>query len=175
MRNGIRKARCEKPRFSDTRQIKIEKFFNKKERKEQFRARFQLNQKKFYITADSRKKLDALIDEIRTQEHRAKYELPTVKHSPELQELFDRHAPKIPKPHQRAIFKRVSGVLLNLLPVVIKTNELKKAHFQDYIDFRLSQLNKHTNQPINFDTINKELYSISSALNAAPLKSSKTV
>lgn len=60
--------------------MKIEKFHNKKENKEQYRARFQLNGKEFRPVADTRKKLNEMVDEIRAQEHRVKYELPVTKH-----------------------------------------------------------------------------------------------
>lgn len=148
--------------------MKIEKFYNKKEKKEQYRARFQLNNKEFYPIADSRKKLLEIVDEIRAQEHRTKYDLPTIKYSPELSDVFDRHAPKIRKEHQRKLFERVARVFLSLLPGGIKITELKKAHFQKYIDLRSSQFGKQTRQPILPETIDKELYAISSALSAAP-------
>jgi hypothetical protein len=68
--------------------MRIEKFLNKKERKEQFRARFQLNGKEFRPVADSRKELSKIIDEIRVNEHRSKYDLPTAKADVTLRRLI---------------------------------------------------------------------------------------
>lgn len=149
--------------------MKIEKFFNKKEGKEQFRARFQLAGKEFEPKADSRKKLLEIVDEIRAQTHRAKYDLPTAEFSPSVSELFNRHKPKIEKPHQRKLFERVTRDFLDLLPAGIKIGELKKAHFQKYIDFRQKKGNYRTGARLNFDTINKELYALSGAFAHAPL------
>lgn len=149
--------------------MKIEKYFDKKEKKEKFRCRFQLNNKEFTPRADTRKRLLEIIDEIRAAEHRSKYELPTVKYSPPLAELFDVHAPRIQKPHQRKIFERVSKTFLSLVPEDIKITELKKSHFQKYIDLRLSQSGVQTKKPISAETVDKELYAISSALKSAPL------
>ena len=59
--------------------MKIERYFDKKENTQKFRARFQLNNKEFYPVADSRKKLLEIIDEIRAMQHRTKYELPVAK------------------------------------------------------------------------------------------------
>lgn len=83
--------------------------------------------------------------------------------------VFEKHLPKIPKPHQRKLFERVSETLLSLLPENIKITELKKAHFQSYIDLRRTQAAKQTKKPVLDETIDKELFSISSALAAAPL------
>lgn len=63
----------------------------------------------------------------------------------------------------------MSETLLSLLPDGIKITELKKAHFQSYIDLRRTQTAKVSKKPVLDETIDKELYSISSALAAAPL------
>ena len=149
--------------------MKIERYFDKKEKKEKFRTRFQLNNKEFYPSADSRKRLSEIIDEIRASVHRSKYDLIVPQFSPTLEQLFTIHAPRIPKPHQRKIFERVSILFLSLIPDDLKITELKKAHFQKYIDLRRSQFGKQTGQPVLDETIDKELYSISSALRSAPL------
>jgi integrase len=82
--------------------------------------------------------------------------------------ILEKHSPKISKKHQRTLFDRVSKILLSVLPKDIKVTELKKAHFQQYIDLRLEQIAKQTKRPVLAETIDKELYSISSALKAAP-------
>src|ERR1044072_9097346 len=68
--------------------MKIEKFLNKKENKEQWRSRFEINNKEFRPVADTRKELNKIIDEIRANEHRSKYDLPTVKADVTLRRLI---------------------------------------------------------------------------------------
>jgi integrase len=82
--------------------------------------------------------------------------------------LVSKHSPKIPKKRQQTLFDRVSTLLLSLLPKEIKIAELKKAHFQIYIDHRLEQIAKPTGKPVLGGTVDKELHCISSALRAAP-------
>lgn len=110
-----------------------------------------------------------MIDEIRAQEHRVKYELPTHKYSNTVQQLFDLHETKIINPHQRKLFERVSKKLLSLLPSDIKIADLKKAHFQKYIDTRLNEYGKQSKKPVKGQTVNRELNTIAAALTAAPL------
>jgi len=152
--------------------MKIEKFYNNKEKKEQYRARFQLNNKEFAPKADTRKKLLEMVDEIRAQEHRTKYELPVTKHFRSVQELFDEHLRRLRLEGDRkkiSIFKRVSEKLVNLLPAGITVSQIKKGHFQKYIDVRLTEKNPQSEQFILPDTINKELSAISVAFKNAQL------
>jgi integrase len=152
--------------------MKIEKFYNKKERKEQYRARFQLNNKEFVPKADTRKKLLEMIDEIRSQEHRTKYELPVAKHFRSVQELFDEHLRRLRAGGDRkkiSIFVRVSEKLMKLLPVDINISQLKKGHFQKYIDVRLAEKNPQSENFILPDTVNKELSAISVVFKNAAL------
>lgn len=152
--------------------MKIEKFLNKKEGKEQYRARFQLNGKEFRPVADTRKKLSDMVDEIRAQEHRVKFDLPVTKHYRDAQELFDEHLRRLKKNGDRkkiSIFERVSKKLMSLLPPDIKINQLKKGHFQKYIDQRLTEKNPQSEAFILPETVNKELSAVSVALKAAPL------
>ncbi|HEY0429028.1 MAG TPA: tyrosine-type recombinase/integrase [Pyrinomonadaceae bacterium] len=152
--------------------MKIKKFYNKKEGKEQYRARFQLSGKEFRPVADARKKLLDMIDEIRAQEHRTKYELPITKHFRTVQELFDEHLRRLRLQGDRkkiSIFKRVSEKLLKLAPPDIKINQIKKGHFQKYIDTRLTEKNPQSEEFILPDTVNKELSAVSVALKNAQL------
>jgi integrase len=152
--------------------MKIEKFHNRKERKEQFRTRFQLNNKEFRPVADSRKKLLEMIDEIRAQEHRVKYDLPVAKHFRTVQELFDEHLRRLRLEGDRkkiSIFVRVSEKLAKLLPGDITINQIKKGHFQKYIDKRLTEKNPQSEEFILPDTVNKELSAISVAFKNAAL------
>lgn len=150
--------------------MKIEKFFNKKAGREQFRARFQLNRREFTPTADSRKQLLAIVDEIRANEQRAKYDLPVAKHFPSVEELFTEHLRRLQLGGDRkkiSIFERVSTAMIAALPVDIRINQVKKGHFQRYIDERLQQKNAQSGAPILAETINKELSAISVAFKNA--------
>ncbi len=113
-----------------------------------------------------------MIDEIRAQEHRVKYELPVTKHFRAVQELFDEHLRRLKKGGDRkkiSIFKRVSERLLKLLPPDVKLNQIKKGYFQKYIDVRLTEKNSQSENFILPDTVNKELSAISVAFKKAPL------
>lgn len=152
--------------------MKIEKFFNKKESKDQFRARFQLNGKEFRPVADTRKKLNEIIDELRAGQHREKYDLPTVKHFRTVAELFEEHLRRLKLEGDRkkiSIFKRVSEKLLDLLPPGILISQLKKAHFQKYIDQRLTEKNPQSEKFILPETVNKERSAIAVAFRNAAL------
>lgn len=152
--------------------MKIEKFFNKKESKEQYRTRFQLNNKEFYPVADSRKELNKIIDEIRAAEHRSRYDLPVIKHYPTVEELFDEHLKRLKKDGDRkkiSIFERVTEKLEKLLPIEIKINEIKKGHIQKYIDQRLAEKNPQSKKFILPETVNKELSAVSVAFKNAHL------
>jgi integrase len=117
----------------------------------------------------SRKTLLDTIDEICAHQHRSDFELPISQDSPFLSELFNRHLPKIPKKQQRLIAARVFKLFLTTNSDRLKITELKKAHFQKYIDYRLTEISAQTKRSISPQTVNKELYAISSALTSAPL------
>ncbi|HEY0461265.1 MAG TPA: tyrosine-type recombinase/integrase, partial [Pyrinomonadaceae bacterium] len=134
--------------------------------------RFELNGKTFRPVADTRKKLNEMIDEIRAQEHRIKFDLPVTKHYRTVQEVFDEHLRRLKKSGDRkkiSIFERVSKKLMKLLPPDIKINQLKKGHFQKYIDLRLAEKNPQSEAFILPETVNKELSAVSVAFKSAPL------
>lgn len=139
-----------------------------------WRARFELNKKTFRPKADTKEKLEKLIRKIQDQEEieqaNKKYNLDfeTVAFIPTLKEVLENALPRIQKNHQKVFAGRVFKNLLSLLPVGIKIDELKKSHFQTYIDFRRAQNGKQTKKPINLQTIYKELYAVRSALKTAP-------
>lgn len=58
---------------------------------------------------------------------------------------------------------------MKLLPPDIKFNQLKKGHFQKYIDVRLTEKNPQSEAFILPDTVNKELSAILVAFKNAPL------
>lgn len=150
--------------------MKIEPFYNKKEKKNQFRARFQLNNKEFTPKADTRKRLLELIDEIRAQEHRVRQNLEVIETpGPTLAELFKRVLPTIDKPHQRIFAERVFNNFLKLLPEGIRVKALKKSHFQIYIDWRSPMVGKVSKTPIKRETIYKELFAVTGALGKGEL------
>ena len=143
---------------------KIEKIFNKKKGVFEYCARFELGGETFRPKALTRKVLLETIDELRARSHRTKFDLPVVKDSPQLSELFDKHKPKIEKPRQRRRAERAFDLFLAINGEDIKISELKRAHFQKYIDYRLAQKNKKTGRSVLCETIDKEIYPISTAL-----------
>ncbi len=149
--------------------MKVRKVFNKKKKLHEYVARFQLRNREFRPAAATRKELLEIVDEIRAREHRKDASLPVENASPLLKSLFERHLTHIPKPHQRKLAERVFSEFLRLTGGGLKVSELKKIHFQKYIDLRLSDLGKQTQKPITPQTVNKELYAVSGALSKAGL------
>lgn len=155
--------------------MQIWKQFNKQKKREFWHARFKLNNKRFNPIAETKDKLLNLIAEIRTQEkiekenqqYNLSREVPS--YIPPVSELLDTVLPTIQKHHQQTLAKRVFETFVKLLPPSIKVNELKKTHFQIYINHRSGQVGKQTNEPIRLATIYKELYALSSALKQAPV------
>lgn len=145
--------------------MKPEKFYNKKEKKEMWRLRFQINRKPFYVTADTLKELNEIVDEIRGNERRTQRNLDSIESlGPTVQSLLDKVLPTIDKHHQRKICERVFAAFLQLLPKDLRVKNLKKLHFQAYINWRSLQTGKQRKKPVKMDTIYKELYALSSAL-----------
>lgn len=151
------------------KEMKIEKVFNKKSKIYEHKARFQLNRREFYLKAATRKELLELVDEVRMQENRQALGLPAPTFAPCLSDLFARHEAKIASLRHRTLFNRVSEKFLSLLPSDITVTEIRRAHFQLYIDSRLQESGVQTKRPILPQTINKELYAISAAFANAPL------
>ena len=144
--------------------MKVEKFYNKKERKEQYRSRFQLGGKEFTPKADTRKKLLEMIDEIRAQEHRAKYDLPVPKSSPTLKALFGKYAKTVTVKKEKTTLERATTRLLALIEQEtgrdgLRVIELKRAHLQLFIDSRLKDVKP--------SSVNREMTSITAALHKA--------
>ncbi|MET0752692.1 MAG: tyrosine-type recombinase/integrase [Pyrinomonadaceae bacterium] len=144
--------------------MKIQKFFNKKEGKEIWQARFQLNNKEFTPKADSRKKLLEMVDEIRAQEHRTKYDLPVPKISPTLKELFTKYKKSITVKKEQTTLERAAARLLDLIEKDtgrddLRVVELKRAHLQLFIDDRLKDVKP--------SSANREMTSIAAALHKA--------
>jgi integrase len=149
--------------------MKIEKFQDKKEKRERWRARFQLHKVPYAPTADSYSELMELVDEIRGQIRRSKYNLSVPDVSVGLEKLFDRHREQIQKDHQKNLAKRVFRTFLKLLPEGIKVTELRRAHFQKYIDHRLAQTGVQSKDKIKPQTVNREMNIVGAALSNAPL------
>lgn len=155
--------------------MKIWKQYDKRSKKDVWRARFRLNNKQFRPKADTKRELELIIAEIRRQENREQTnkkhqtELEVITYIPSLEELFDKILPTIPKHHQRTLSGRVFDVFLSLLPPSIKVNEIRQTHFQQYIDHRNGQLGKQSKKPVKLQTIYKELYAITSALRKSKL------
>lgn len=154
------------------RGFRIREIFNRKTRRREFKCRFQINNKEINLTGDTRKALEEMIDEVVYQERRAKYDLPVEKSAPTVEELFAAHTARLKKEANRkkiSLFARASTKLLEILPPRIKTSELKKAHFQKYIDARLAERNSQSKEFILPESVNKELSAISVAFKNAHL------
>ena len=155
--------------------MQVWKKYNKQKKRDIWQARFRLNNKQFTPTAETKSDLLDLVAEIRNQEkiekENKKYNLNKVVPSyiPPVSELLDEVLPTIPKHHQKTLSKRVFETFVELLPPETKVNEIKKTHFQIYINHRSAQVGKQTNQPIKLATVYKELYALSSALKQAPI------
>jgi integrase len=150
--------------------MQIWKEYNAILKRHQWRARFRCNNKQFRVKKDTKDELLDLIAEIRRQESQEKankkfgLKVEIVSYFPTAAELFEKVLPTIPNHNHRTMSERVFNNFLELLPALIKVNEIKKHHFQIYINFRAGQLGKQSKQPIRPQTIFKELYAISSAL-----------
>jgi len=155
--------------------MQIRKEYNKRTKRYEWRARFRLNKKTFRPKEDTKEKLLDLIGEIRKQEGKEtankKYnlKLDVVYYIPTASELFEKVLPTVPKDHQRKFAERVFETFLSLLPAMIKVNELSQIHFQLYLDRRLGELGKQSKQPVKRQSIYKEMYAITSALQKAKL------
>lgn len=155
----------------DYRGLKILDVFNKKSSRREFKVRFQINKKRRSLVADTRADLETMIDEILLTARRSKHDLPTARadRSPTLKDLFARILPTVEKPHQRKLCERVFENFLALLPVAVLVKDLRKNHFQIYIDWRKTQQGIQTKKPLKTESIYKELYAVSNALKKGEL------
>src|ERR1044072_773608 len=86
-----------------------------------------------------------MIDEIRAQEHRVKYELPVPKSSPTLKALFEKCLNTITVRKEKTTLERATSRLLYLIEREtgrdgLRVIELKRAHLQLFIDDRLKDV-----------------------------------
>jgi integrase len=143
--------------------MKPKKFYNKKEKKEQWRCRFQLHNREYRLVADSRGELLELVEEIRMQERRAKNGLPTVRPVPELAKLLARHQEELEGKPELRTFSRAARLWLDLLDKKgygqLLTTELARAHLQMYLDARLREIKP--------ESANREMTSLAAALHQA--------
>jgi integrase len=155
--------------------MQIWKQYNKRTKRDEWRARFELNKKIFRPAENTKDELLDVIAEIRRQEKAAQnnkkfnLNLEVISYIPTLAELFDKVLLTIQKHHQKTLSERVFETFVSLLPASVKVSELTQIHFQTYLDHRTGQLGKQSKQPIKRQTIYKELYAITSALKKARL------
>jgi integrase len=156
--------------------MKIWKQYNKKLKRDEWRARFRLNNKTFRPKAQTKEKLDTLIREIHNQEaieqnnKRYNLNLEVISYVPTVETAFAQVLPTIQRQSQKVLAKRVFENFQSLLPPLLKVNEIKVFHFQSYINFRKGHIGKQTNKPIKLTTIYKELYAITGALKDTALR-----
>ena len=154
--------------------MKIWKHHNEKTKRDQWQARFVINGKQLRPKADTKKELELIINEIRRAENREdinkkhRTDLEITCYIPTLAELFDKVLTLETSPEQKQFATRVFDEFLNVLPSGIKVNQLTTYDFESYINHRKGQLGKQTREPLKPQTINKELYAISSGLKVAP-------
>lgn len=152
------------------RDFKINEVLNKKTNRREFKVRFQMNGREIYLTDESRKNLEETLDERLVLERRSKYNLETARYYPRVEEIFELHLQRLKKEGNRkkiSIFERVKTKLLAVLPAGIKFNELKKGHFQKFIDKRLAETNSQSKASILPETVNKELSAAAVAIRNA--------
>lgn len=150
--------------------MQIWKQYNKKLKRDEWRARFRLNGNQYRPVEDTQKELLDTIADIRRQEKaeqnnkKYKTDQEVVSYEPPLSELLAEVLPTIPKHNQRVLSERVFETFLNLFPPMIKASELEEWHFQKYYDHRAAQTGKQSKKPIKPQTIYKEFYALRSAL-----------
>ena len=155
------------------RGFKIREVFNRKTQRREFKARFQFNNKEFYLTDDRRKNLESLIDETLAQERRRRLGFETTAlESPTVAELFAAHRQRVEKERNRKKLNRfdlVSEKFLEILPADFRINELRQNHFQQFIDRRLSEINTQSGKNLLPETVNKDLSALSVAFKNASM------
>lgn len=143
--------------------MKIEKVYNKKKETWEFVARFQLNGKRFYPRALTRKKLLETIDEIRAIEHRRVYELPVARAAVTLGyfiETFTKTFDLTNKNHRRR--KAVLLDFVSFFESGFTVQELTTADIKNFVE---SRRKKSKLAPWSVHAL---LTIISSALHTAP-------
>jgi len=152
--------------------MKIWQEYSKREKRPVWKARFQFKGNPYWVVEDTKTELLAVIDEIKSAERKKainqKYgtDLPVPNLSPTLKELFDKILESIHVRKTRVFKKRVFDNFLSLIPTDIKIIDIVKADFQSYITKRRAQIGEQSGKPIKTQTIYKELYQVSAALNA---------
>lgn len=150
--------------------MKFEKRQNKRDKKTYWHCRFELNNKTFRPKAETKEKLEKLVREIQNQEEaeqlNKKYNIDReiVSFVPTIESVLYDSLPSISSPSRQVFAERVFENFLYLLPESIKVDELKKHHFQKYIDSRKTQIALQSKKPVKLQTIYKELYAVRTAL-----------
>ena len=149
--------------------MKFYKEFNKKENRTFYRVRFQFGGVPYNLTGDSRKELNELVDEIKVQSRRKKLGFETTKLPfPFLSEIFQKYLPTIKNSKHQEFSLRVFNTFSSIIGQ-IRLDELKKAHFTIYANYRQKQKVVNQNVFVKNSTINKEMYAIRAALKSVPL------
>lgn len=155
--------------------MKIWQHYNKRTKRNEWRARFELNNKTYRVAEDTKDDLLDTIAEIRRQEKterdNKKFNLnrEVVNYEPTVSELLlDEVLPKITNPKQKQTARHAFEDFLSVLPAGLKVRELTTYHFQNYIHFRKNQISEQTGEVLKPQTVNKGAYTISAALRKAP-------
>lgn len=150
--------------------MKTERVWNSREKRYEWRARFEFNRKTFRPVEETKEELLETIAEIKRIEKierdNKKYNLdrkvPQI--VPLMFAVFAEVLPTIQKTHQKKLALRVYNKFLSLFPEDIKITDIEKSHFQKYIDARLSESGIQSGKKIKPATVYREIYLITGAM-----------
>lgn len=106
------------------------------------------------------RKAQDYIDQLKIQQRLKEIGVVELIKYPTVKKLFDVHCPKIESEKARVTARRVFDKFLTLVPKNIRLDELKRKHFKDYVDVRLSE-------GVKAETAHREITDVSSALHKA--------
>lgn len=159
-------------RTHDYRGFKIVERRNRKTGRIEFKTRFQINNRRHYLTGNKKSDLQEMIDEIVYQERRLAKDLPVPEPEdfPPVAEILNKYLSRLAAgSHRRAFCERIFKTFLALLPEKISAKRLARSHFQSYIDLRFSQTGVQSGLPLAPATVKKELSAIRAALREGEL------
>lgn len=153
--------------------MKTERVWNSREKRYEWRARFEYNRKTFRPVEDTKEELLETIAEIKRIEKierdNQKYNIdrPVPRLMPTMRQIFDEAEGKIKRHHQKNIAIRVYKKFCFYFSEDLKVTEFEKSHLQKYIDKRIADFGITSKQPIKISTIYREIYLITGAARQA--------
>lgn len=153
--------------------MKTEKVWNSREKRYEWRARFEYNRKTFRPAEETKEKLLETISEIKRIEKierdnkKFKIDRPVPRIVPTMRQIFDEAEADIIRQHQKNIAIRVFNKFCLYFSEDMKANELEKGHLQKYIDRRQTETGIQSKKPIKLGTIYREIYLVTGAARKA--------